>query len=354
MNKAHEVHQVNKAGEAGSNSSERKQLMTLSSEKLRCAILDDYQNVARKFADWPRIADRVDVRIYTEHFSTEQALVAAIEDCAIVVAMRERTRFDDRLFAQLPRLKLLVSTGGRNPAIDVAAAHAHGVTVVNTGSVLTGTLEHTWALLLAAARNIPNEVANLRAGGPWQVSVGTDLADKTLGIIGLGRQGTAVARVARAFNMRIIAWSQNLSAERCAAEGAQLSGSLAELLREADFATVHLVLSARTRGLIDAAALAHMKPSAYLINTSRGPIVDQEALIETLRARRIAGAALDVYDEEPLARDHPYRRLDNLVATPHLAYVTERAYQVYFGEALEDIEAWLDGRALRIMQVPAR
>jgi len=326
--------------------------MTRTSEKLRCAILDDYQNVARSHADWSRIADRVDVRVYTEHFSTEQSLAEAIRDCAIVVAMRERTRFDSSLFGRLPELKLLVSTGGRNPAVDVAAANAHGVTVVNTGSVLTGTLEHTWALLLAAARNIPNEVANLRAGGPWQVSVGADLAGKTLGIIGLGRQGTAVARVARAFNMRIIAWSQNLTAERCAAEGAQLSASLAELMRESDFATVHLVLSARTRGLIDAAALAHMKPGAYLINTSRGPIVDQGALLETLRARRIAGAALDVFDEEPLAHDHPYRRLDNLIATPHLAYVTERAYEVYFGEALEDIEAWLEGRALRIMQVP--
>lgn len=316
---------------------------------LDCAILDDYQNAALRHADWSVVADRVRPRVFNQHFETLDELAAAIGDCPIVVAMRERTRFDAATFAHLPKLRLLVSTGGRNAAIDLAAAKAAGVPVAYTPSHLSGTLELTWALLLGAARNVPNEVINFRAGGPWQLSVGADLAGRTLGIVGLGRQGTGVARVAKAFGMRVLAWSQNLTAEKCAAEGVEYAGSFERLLAEADFVTVHLVLSDRTRGLFNAATLARMQKHAYLINTSRGPIVDHDALVDVLQRRAIAGAAIDVWDREPVPLDDPLRRLDNLVATPHLGYVTEACYRIYFGGVVENIAAWLDNRLTRLL-----
>lgn len=316
---------------------------------IECAILDDYQNVALHYADWTPLGTQVRVRVFNSHFETEEELAAAVGDCAIIVAMRERTRFGASTFAKLPNLKLLASTGGRNPAIDLAAAKAAGVAVAYTPSFLTGTLEHTWALLLAAARDIPNEVINFRAGGPWQLSVGADLADRTLGIIGLGRQGSAVARVARAFNMRVLAWSQNLTAARCQECGVEQAASLEALLSSADFVTIHLVLSERTRGLINAAALARMLPHATLINTSRGPIVDQAALVDALQRKVIKSAAIDVFEHEPVPLDDPLRRLDNLVASPHLAYVTEGCYRVYFKGVVENIEAWLAGRLTRLL-----
>ena len=316
---------------------------------IQCAILDDYQNVALQYADWTALRGRVQVRVFNEHFETMEALEEATGDCEIIVAMRERTHFDADVFARLPRLRLLASTGGRNPAIDLAAAKAAGVTVAYTGSFLSGTLEHTWALLLAAARNIPNEVANFRAGGPWQLSVGADLAERRLGIIGLGRQGSAVARVARAFNMRVSAWSQNLTEARCAEVGVEHAGSLEALLEQSDVVTIHLVLSERTRGLINAAAFERMQPHAILVTTSRGPIIDQAALVAALQQRRIAGAAIDVFEPEPVALHDALRGLDNLVATPHLAYVTEGCYRVYFQGVVENIEAWLEQRLTRIL-----
>ena len=316
---------------------------------LDCAILDDYQGAALQYADWSVLEGRVRPRVYREHFASEDQLVATIRDCPIVVAMRERTRFGASLFARLPNLKLLVSTGGRNAAIDLAAAKAAGVPVAYTPSYLHGTMELTWALILAAARNLPNEVANFRAGGPWQLSVGADLAGHTLGIIGLGRQGTAVARVAKAFDMRVIAWSQNLTAERCREHGVELAASRDALLAASDFVTIHLVLSDRTRDLIDCKALACMRRTAWLINTSSGPIVNHAALVEALRHEHIAGAALDVYDQEPVPPDDPLRQLDNLVATPHLGYVTEGAYRAYFGGVVENIAAWLDGKLTRLL-----
>jgi phosphoglycerate dehydrogenase-like enzyme len=316
---------------------------------LRCAILDDYQNVALGFADWGRLASRVEVRVFNEHFEERDALVAAIGGCEIVVAMRERTPFDRSLFERLPKLKLLVTTGERNASIDLAAAAAQGVVVSATASHPSGTGELTWGLILALTRHIPDEYAHLRAGGRWQTSVGTDLAGRRLGIIGLGRIGSHVARVGKAFGMQVEAWSRSLGADKCAAAGVALAGSLDALLAAADIVTIHVPLNAGSRGLLGADQLRRMKPTALLVNTSRGPIVDETALLAALRERRIAGAALDVFEREPLPADHPLRSTDHLVVTPHLGYVTEDTYRQYFTHAVEDIAAWLDGAPLRTL-----
>jgi phosphoglycerate dehydrogenase-like enzyme len=276
-------------------------------------------------------------------------LVRALADFEIIIAMRERTRFDRELFARLPKLKLLVTTGMVNAAIDLAAARERGVMVCGTGSVPYPTAELTWALILSLLRHVPFEYGELRRGGRWQSSVGVDLNGKRLGLIGLGRLGTRVARVGLAFEMKVSAWSQNLAAERCAAAGVEPAGSLDELLRGSDIVSIHVVLSDRTRGMLGARELGLMKPTAYLVNTSRGPIVDEAALAAALRERKIAGAGLDVYGEEPLPLDHPLRQLDNLVATPHLGYVTHDTYRVFYGEAAEDVLAWLAGKPVRVL-----
>jgi phosphoglycerate dehydrogenase-like enzyme len=315
---------------------------------LRCVVLDDYQNVALKFGDWAKLKGRVEPQIVTEHIADRERLVATLDAAAIVIAMRERTPFDRALLERLPDLKLLVTTGMRNAAIDLAAATARGITVCGTESSPGATAELTWGLILALMRHIPREAAGMR-NGKWQRTVGREVAGRRLGIIGLGKLGTRVAKVGLAFGMQVVAWSRNLTPERCDEIGVDHAGSLENLLRSADVVTIHLVLSERTRGLIKARELELMKREAILINTSRGPIVDEQALIDALRAQRIAGAGLDVYGREPLPPDHAFRSLDNVIATPHLGYVTEEGYRLFYGQAVDDIAAWLDGKPVRVL-----
>jgi phosphoglycerate dehydrogenase-like enzyme len=312
---------------------------------LRVAILDDYQDVALGLADWAGLAPRAVAEAFHDHVADADALVARLLPFGCIVAMRERTPFPRALIARLPNLKLLVTAGMRNAAIDIEAATAHGVQVCGTGTLPHPTAELTWGLILALARRIPAEVEATRAGR-WQTSLGTGLNGKTLGVIGLGRLGAQVARIGAAFGMNVIAWSHNLTAARAAECGAVLVDK-DRLLSESDVVTIHLVLGDRSRGLIGAAELARMKPAAFLVNTSRGPIVEEQALIAALQAGRIAGAGVDVFDREPLPPDHPFRRLDRVVATPHLGYVTEENYRLVYREAVEDIAAFLDGRVLR-------
>jgi phosphoglycerate dehydrogenase-like enzyme len=317
-----------------------------------CAILDDYQNVALTIADWTPLADRVEVRVFNRHFGTDDELVAAIGDCAIVVAMRERTPFPRALFARLPNLKLLVTTGMRNASIDVAAAADRGIVVCGTPTSGQPAAELTWALILALLRRLPQESAAFRAGSAWQSTIGNDLAGKQLGVIGLGKLGTRVAAVGKAFGMNVTAWSQNLTADRCAAASVTFATSLDALLESSDIVTLHVVLSARTEGLLGERELNRMKPTAILINTSRGPLVDEPALIAALSSATIAGAGLDVFDVEPLPPGHPFRRLPSVVATPHLGYVTAENYRTLYGGAVEDIAAWLDGGPIRVIPGP--
>jgi phosphoglycerate dehydrogenase-like enzyme len=299
---------------------------------MRVAILDDYQGVALDMADWGDLEPVA----FREHCEA----IERLRGFEVIVAMRERTAFPRERLLQLPDLRLLVSTGRANAAIDVAAARELGVVVCGTDSAAAPTSELTWGLILALVRNIPKEDRAMRDGG-WQHTMGPHLEGKTLGVMGLGRQGTRVAAVGRAFGMRVLAWSQNLDApERVGREA---------LLRESDVVTIHLRLSDRTRGLIGAAELARMKSSAYLVNTSRGPIVDEAALLDALHAGTIAGAALDVYDIEPLPADHPLRRAPNTVLTPHLGYVSTDNYRAFFRGAVEDIEAYRRGTPIRVL-----
>ena len=322
--------------------------------KLRCAVLDDYQRVALTSADWTVLAERADVRVLHDRVADERELAARIGDCEIVVVMRERTPFTSSLFARLPNVRLLVTSGMRNAAIDLDAARAHGVTVCGTASKSEPPAELTWALILALARHVPSESAAFRANGPWQSTIGTDLCRATLGILGLGNIGGRVARVALAFGMRVIAWSQNLTADLARASGVELAASKDALLEQSDVLSIHLVLSARTRGLLGEADLRRMKSSAYLINTSRAAIVDQQALVQALREGWIAGAGLDVFAEEPPRADDPLRSLPNVVATPHLGYVSRENYRTYYGEAVEDIAAFLDGTPVRVISRASR
>jgi phosphoglycerate dehydrogenase-like enzyme len=312
---------------------------------MRVAILDDYQGVARSVADWKSLGPEVRVEAFQEKLSGEDVLAERLRDFEVIVAMRERTHFPRALLQRLPNLKLLVTTGMRNVAIDSKAAAELGIVVSGTGLLTPPTAELTWGLIIALARHIPEEAQQMRAGG-WQTTVGVGLNGKVLGILGLGKLGSEVGRVGRAFQMEVIAWSENLTAERASSLGATRVEK-DELFRRADFVTIHLVLSKRTRGLVTARELGLMKPEAYLINTSRGPIVEEHALIDALRKRRFAGAALDVYDEEPLAADHPLRKLENVVLTPHLGYVTVENYRLCYGEAMEDIRAFLAGHPIR-------
>ncbi|WP_030663687.1 D-2-hydroxyacid dehydrogenase family protein [Streptomyces rimosus] len=314
---------------------------------LRCAVLDDYQDIATTAADWSPVQDRVEVTGFTRHFATEDELAGALAGFDIVVTLRERVPFPAGLFARLPRLKLLVASGMRNSVIDFAAAAEHGVTVCGTASSSTPPVELTWALLLGLARGVVTEHNALRAGGPWQSTVGADLHGKRLGLLGLGKIGSRVARVGAAFGMDVVAWSRNLTAERAEEVGTGLAPSLEELLRTSDFLSVHLALSDRTRGLLGAPELALLKPTAYLVNTSRAAIVDQDALLAALHEGRIAGAGIDVFDTEPLPADHPMRTAPRLLATPHLGYVSQDNYRTYYGQAVEDIEAFLKGAPIR-------
>lgn len=309
----------------------------------KIAVLDDYQGVALQLADWSAVTARAQVTVFNDHLADADAVVERLRPFDVVCVMRERTPLRRAVLERLPNLKLIASTAKRNASIDAEAAAARGITVVHTSYSSTPTIELTWALILASARHIVSENASLRAGG-WQRSVGDDLADKTLGIIGLGSIGSEVAKIGLVFGMQVIAWSQNLTREAAAAAGARLV-SKEELLREADVISVHLVLSGRTKGLIGAPEFALMKPSARFVNTSRGPIVAEAALIDALAQGRIAGAALDVYDMEPLPADHPYRRVDHLLATPHIGYVSRGLYERFYRDTVTNIIAWLDGRS---------
>jgi phosphoglycerate dehydrogenase-like enzyme len=308
--------------------------------RFEIAILDDYQNVALSMADWSTVASRAEITVFTDHLSEQDAVIKRLQPFDVVCVMRERTPLPRAIIERLPRLKLIASTGARNSSIDMAAAKEHGIRVTHTGYRATPTIEMTWALILASSRHLVEESHSIRAGG-WQTTVGQELAGRILGVLGLGNIGSQVARIALAFGMKVIAWSQNLKPDVAAAAGATWV-TKDELFRQADILTIHLILSNRTRGLVGAADLALMKPTARLINTSRGSIVDEQALVERLSTRSIAGAALDVFDIEPLPADHAFRRLDNVLATPHLGFVAQDLYRTFYGEAAAAVAAWLD------------
>jgi len=310
---------------------------------VKIAILDDYQNIALKLADWSTLARRAEITVFSDHIADQAAIIDRLLPFDVVCVMRERTPLPRDIIQRLPRLKLIASTGPGNASIDMAAAAEHGVSVTATGYRSTPTIELTWALILAGARHIVPESKAVRAGG-WQTTVGQELEGKVLGVVGLGRIGAQVARIGLAFRMKIIAWSQNMTPEIAGAAGATMVPK-SELFRQADIVTVHLVLSKRTRRLIGAAELEVMKPTARLINTSRGPIVDEAALIAALQSHSIAGAALDVFDQEPLPAEHPFRSLDNVLATPHIGYVGEDLYRTFYHDVVASISAWLDERA---------
>lgn len=314
---------------------------------LRVALLDDYQGVARSSADWDSLPAGTVVEVFRDHLTDETALAVRLASYDAVMALRERTPFPRSLLERLPNLKLIATAGMRNAAIDVAAATELGILVCGTGGGSRSTMEITWALILALLRQIPREDQALRAGH-WQETVGVGLDGKVIGIVGLGNIGAQVAEVARAFHMPIIAWSQNLTEARAAECGARLVTKEA-LLREADIVTIHLQLSPRTRGLIGKEDLAQMQRHAFLINTSRGPIVDEQALVDALRSGAITGAGLDVYDIEPLPQGHPFPDLPNVVLTPHLGYVTSETYERFYGQTLENIRAFLAGTPERVI-----
>jgi phosphoglycerate dehydrogenase-like enzyme len=314
---------------------------------MRVAVLDDYQGVALAMGPWHELGDAVTVTVFTDHVADDDALVARLGDFEAIVAMRERTPFGRSRLERLPRLKLLVTTGMANASIDLEAARELGITVCGTGGLASPTAELTWALILGLTRRVHEEDRAIREGR-WQHTIGPELAGRTLGIIGLGRLGTRVAGIARAFEMEVLAWSQNLDPAHAEAVGVQ-AVARDELLSRADVVTIHLRLSERTRGLIGAAELALMRPTAYLVNTSRGPIVDEAALVAALRSGALAGAALDVYDTEPLPADHPLRSTPNTLLTPHIGYVSTGSYEIYYRDAVEDIAAFLHGESVRVL-----
>lgn len=317
---------------------------------VKVAVLDDYQSVALEIADWNRLGPDAQVDVFQDHLADESDLAQRLSDYEVVVAMRERTPFQRGLLERLPNLRLLITTGMGNASFDMQAAADLGITVCGTGGLPYPTAELTWGLILALFRKIPNEDKATREGS-WQVSLGEGLQGKTLGMMGLGRLGSQVATVGNAFGMEIIAWSQNLTQERASEFNAKLV-TKQELLSQSDVMSIHLVLSDRTRGLVGAEDLALMKPSAYLVNTSRGPIVDEDALVDALRSNIIAGAGLDVFDVEPLPLDHPLRSLRNTVLTPHLGYVTVETYRIFYGDAVENIASFLDGAPVRVINDP--
>lgn len=313
--------------------------------KIRVAVLDDYQGVALRYADWSILADRSEVTVFRDHLHEADAVVARLAPFEVVCVMRERTPLSADMIAHLPNLKLIVTTAMWNASLDSAYATARGITVSGTNSMQSGTPELIWLLILALARHLPDEQASLRNGG-WQTTVGTDLRQRTLGVVGLGQIGTRITQVANAFGMRVIAWSQNLTEERATEAGATRVAKDV-LFREADFVTVNLKLSERTRHIVGAREFALMKRSAFFINTSRGPLIDEEALIDALQSGRIAGAGIDVYTLEPIPADHPFRNMPNVIATPHIGYVTEATYAIFFAQMVENIDAWLKGAPIR-------
>jgi len=318
---------------------------------MRVAILDDYQGMALRLADWQSLHPQAQMTAFSDHLDDEDAVAHRLHTFECVVLMRERTPFPASLLAKLPNLTLIVTPGMRNAAIDVAAAAERKVQVCGTDMLPYPTAELAWGLILALVRHIPAEDRAVR-DGRWQTTLGIGLKGKTLGLLGLGRLGGQVAEIGKAFGMEAIAWSQNLTAERATAVGATLVGK-DELFQRADIVSIHVVLSPRSRGLVGPAELGRMKRSAFLVNTSRGPVVDEGALLAALRERRIAGAGLDVFEPEPLPKNHPLLALDNVVITPHLGYVTEENYRLLYGQAVEDIRAFLDGKPLRPLNAAA-
>jgi phosphoglycerate dehydrogenase-like enzyme len=309
-------------------------------KKYKIAVLDDYQNAALESADWSVLGQRADIAVFQDHLADPEAVVERLQPFDVVCVMRERTPLPRNIIERLPNLKLIASTGAGNASIDVAAAGEHGIAVVHTGYSSDPAIEFTWALILASTRHIVTESNSVRSGG-WQQTVGADLRGKTLGVLGLGRIGSEVARIGRAFGMNVVAWSENLTPQAAEAAGATLV-SKNQLFERADILTIHLVLSGRTSGLIGAAELARMKPTARLINTSRGPIVEEQALASALKNKQIAGAAIDVFDVEPLPPDHPFRSLENVLATPHIGYVSQGLYKTFYEDTVSNIRKWLD------------
>ena len=314
---------------------------------LKVALLDDYQRVALQYADWDSLSSQCSVTVFHDHLTNEGAIAERLKDFDVVMALRERTPFPRSLLEQLPNLKLIASAGMRNAAIDMDAATELGILVCGTGGSSRATMELTWGLILGLLRCIPLEHSATRAGD-WQRTLGIGLDGKTIGIIGLGNIGSQMAEAARAFHMNIVAWSQNLTRERAEANGAILV-SRDDLLAQSDIVTIHLRLSDRTLGLLGARELGLMKQTAYLINSSRGPIVDEGALVNALKSGAIAGAGLDVFDEEPLPADHPLLELDNVLLTPHLGYVTQETYRSFYGQTLENIRSFIEGNPRRVM-----
>lgn len=314
---------------------------------LKCTILDDYQKVATSIGKWSLLERHVKVQSFQHHFSNEDDLVNAVMDQDILVIMRERTLFNAAVLSRLPNLKLLVTSGMRNSAIDLEYAAKQGITVCGTNNLSEPAAELAWALILGLARNITQENMALKTKGLWQNSIGVGLNGKQLGILGLGKIGAQVAKVGKAFGMNVMAWSQNLTEEQAASCEVSLAPSKAFLLENSDFVTIHLILSERTKNLVQAADIARMRSSAYLINTSRAPIVNESDLVQALKDKRIAGAGLDVFDVEPLPMEHPFRTLPNVLATPHIGYVTKENYQIYFEQAIENIIAFLNNNPVR-------
>jgi phosphoglycerate dehydrogenase-like enzyme len=314
----------------------------------RCAILDDYQNVALKMADWSPVAQDIDIKVFQEPLGGADKVIQALADFDIVCGMRERTPFPRAVIEALPKLRLLITTGARNASFDFHAAKERNVIVCGTPSIGNPTAGIAVGLMLELTRRIGFENVRMKSGQLWQTTIGLDLEGQTLGVVGLGKLGMRVASIAKTFGMNVIAWSQNLTPEKCRDAGVEYA-SKEDLLRRADLITIHVVLSQRTRGLIGANELGLMKPTAFLINTSRGPIIEEAALLTALTENRIAGAGLDVFDVEPLPLEHPLRRLDNVVLTPHLGYVSVQNYRAYFAGVVEDIRAWLDGKPVRLI-----
>jgi len=315
---------------------------------VRAAILDDYQNVAMGFADWSSITNDVEIKVFNNPFASQDEAIKALQGFAVIVGMRERTPFPRKVIEALPDLKLLNTTGARNASFDVKACAERGITVCGTGAAGSPTTGIAFGLMLELTRRIGFENARLKAGAAWQVTIGRDLEGLTLGVLGLGKLGQRSATVGKAFGMKTIAWSQNLTEEKAKAAGADLV-SKEDLFRNSDFVTIHVVLSDRSRGLVGAKELGLMKKTAYLINTSRGPIVDEKALIASLQNKSIAGAGLDVFDVEPLPLDHPFRKMDNVVITPHLGYVSQQNYERYYPDIIGDIRGWLDKKPVRLV-----
>jgi phosphoglycerate dehydrogenase-like enzyme len=310
---------------------------------MKVAILDDYQNVALRLADCSAVRRHAEIIVFNDHVADPSELVERLRPFDAICVMRERTPLTREILQQLPNLKLIASTGPRNASINSQTATDLGIAVTATGYDSTPTIEFTWSLILASMRGIDREAASLKAGG-WQTSLGANLRGKSLGVVGLGNFGTEVARIGLAFGMKVLAWSQNLTEGKASAAGATLVDKRT-LFREADIVTVHLVLSSRTEGLIGAPEFALMKPTARLVNTSRAPIVDETAVVEALQARRIAGAAIDVFNVEPLQTDHPFRQLENVLATPHIGYATQDLYRIFYGDAAANIAKWIEANA---------